>query len=322
MADFSDEENRRLVQLVRPFVKARSRVNWAVAAKKMKPRTWSPSKLRHRLKTLKRNYENNVLAFPRRLSLSSFPCVPMRKPQSKYPPAQISSGRPSPPRTCYSSFDSREIIPKNGCPISPGKQTRCARDQGHLNVGEITMEAISKLIEVANFEDNDVFLDVGSGIGNVLVQVALQTRAARAIGIEIQSSLVTKAMELITDAPTRFPHLLKIKSYEAVIRTITRGMKCFEPTSLAEPELLVLSTTTLLCHDVVFEEDANLAVRDLCVVLPFLRLVALTTSVCSRHRSSCLNPFCQIWELTTTLQVPMTYSSSLRQLYMYTTRAS
>ncbi|OWY93703.1 LOW QUALITY PROTEIN: hypothetical protein PHMEG_00036805 [Phytophthora megakarya] len=86
----------------------------------------------------------------------------------------------------------------------------CRRDvrvtKRHLNVGEITMEAISKLIEVANFEDNDVFLDVGSGIGNVLVQVALQTRAARAIGIEIQSSLVTKAMELITDASTRFPH--------------------------------------------------------------------------------------------------------------------
>ncbi|OWY94566.1 hypothetical protein PHMEG_00035663 [Phytophthora megakarya] len=54
-------------------------------------------------------------------------------------------------------------------------------------------------------------------------------------------------------------------------------MKYVEPTSLAEPEILIRSTTTLFCHDVVFEEDAILAVRDLCVVLPFLRLVALTT---------------------------------------------
>ncbi|OWY91518.1 hypothetical protein PHMEG_00039878 [Phytophthora megakarya] len=84
MADFSEEEDRRLVQLVRPFAKAGSRVNWAVVAKKMKP--WSPSKLRHRLKTLKRKYGNNVLAFPRRLSLSSFPCVLVRKPQPKYLP--------------------------------------------------------------------------------------------------------------------------------------------------------------------------------------------------------------------------------------------
>ncbi|OWY97587.1 hypothetical protein PHMEG_00031848 [Phytophthora megakarya] len=259
MADFSEEEDRRLVQLVRPFAKAGSRVNWAVVAKKMKP--WSPSKLRHRLKTLKRKYGNNVLAFPRRLSLSDASQCESHNQSILLLKFQVVDLRP---RTCHCSFDSREIIPSNGCPISPGKQTRRARDQFHLNVGEITMEAISKLIEVANFEDNDVFLDVGSGIGNVLVQVALQTRAARAIGIEIQSSLVTKAMELITDASTRFPHLLKIKSYGADIRTITRGTKYFEPTSLAEPELLILSTTTLFCHDVVFEEDGNLAVRDFC----------------------------------------------------------
>ncbi|OWY90592.1 hypothetical protein PHMEG_00041210 [Phytophthora megakarya] len=72
MADFSEEEDRRRVQLVRPFAKTGIRVNWAVVAKTMKPRTWSPSKLRHRLKILKRKYGKNVLDFRRRFSLSSF----------------------------------------------------------------------------------------------------------------------------------------------------------------------------------------------------------------------------------------------------------
>ncbi|OWZ01010.1 LOW QUALITY PROTEIN: hypothetical protein PHMEG_00027681 [Phytophthora megakarya] len=298
MADFSEEEDRRLVQLAicegwkQGELGGGGNKDEASYMVSIEAPTSSED-----------TQEKQCVSFPSPFFAKLLPMRPSVKATTK----TIA------PRPCHCSFDSRETIPSNGCPISPDAPWGVTKR--HLNVGDITMEAISKLIEVANFEDNDVFLDVGSGVGNVLVQVALQT-------LEIRTSLVTITMELITDTSKRFSHLLKIKAYEADIRTITRDTKYFEPTSLAEPELLILSTTTLFCHDVVFEEDANLAVRDLFVVLPFLRLVALTTSVCLRHRCSCLNSFCQIWDLTTTFQVPITYGSSLRQLYMYTNRAS
>ncbi|OWZ10972.1 hypothetical protein PHMEG_00016077 [Phytophthora megakarya] len=220
MADFSEEEDRRLVQLVRPFAKTGSRVNWAV-----KPRTWSPYKPRHRLKTFKRKYGNNVLAFPHRFSLSSFPCVPKS----------------------YHVTDALfRLVSRRDVRVT----------KRHLNVGEITMEAISKLIEVANFEDNDVFLDVGSGVGMFLFK--LHSNPCR------PSNWNRNPNNGIDHGCLYEVPSLKINADKADVRKLSRDMKYVEPTSLAEPEVLIRSTTTLFCHDVVFEEDAILASSSSC----------------------------------------------------------
>ncbi|EGZ16981.1 hypothetical protein PHYSODRAFT_502861 [Phytophthora sojae] len=163
------------------------------------------------------------------------------------------------------------------------------------------------LIEEANIQVNDVFLDAGSGVGNVLAQIALQTQAFRVVGIEIQRDLAARGMELIASSASRFPHLLKISVVTADIRNIAEGSDTL-PYQLRH---------LLFCHDTVFEEDVILAMRALCMKLPHLRLVALTTRVCPRHRNTCRNSFCKRWKLLKTIQVPMTYSSSLRDLHLY-----
>ncbi|EGZ18078.1 hypothetical protein PHYSODRAFT_502604 [Phytophthora sojae] len=167
------------------------------------------------------------------------------------------------------------------------------------------------LIEEANIQVNDVFLDAVSGVGNVLAQIALQTQAFRVVGIEIQHDLAARGMELIASRASRFPHLLKISVVTADIR------KAAILLSLVQPSSLISSATLLFCHDTVFEEDVVLAMRALYMKLPHLRLVALTTRVCPRHRNTCRNSFCKRWKLLKTIQVPMTYSSSLRDLHLY-----
>ncbi|EGZ25402.1 hypothetical protein PHYSODRAFT_483621, partial [Phytophthora sojae] len=152
-----------------------------------------------------------------------------------------------------------------------------------LNTGEITMAGVSMLIEEANTQVNDVFPDAGSGVGNVLAQIALQTQAFRVVGIEI--SIVT-----------------------ADIRNIAEGSDTVisaDPDSkLAQPSSLI-NSAAFFCHDTVSEEDVVLAMRALCMKLPHLRLVALATRVRPRHRNTCRNSFCKRWKLLKTIQVPI-----------------
>ncbi|EGZ19619.1 hypothetical protein PHYSODRAFT_490681, partial [Phytophthora sojae] len=189
------------------------------------------------------------------------------------------------------------------------------------NNGEITMAGVSMLVEEATIQVNDVFLDAGSGVGNVLAQIALQTQAFRVVGIEIQRDLAARGMELIASKASRFPHLLKISVVAADIRNIAEGsdivINADPDLKLAQPSSLISSATLLFCHDTVFEEDVVLAMRALCIKLPHLRLVVLTTRVCPRHRNTCRNSFCKRWKLLKTILVPMTYSSSLRDLHLY-----
>ncbi|POM79498.1 Hypothetical protein PHPALM_2820, partial [Phytophthora palmivora] len=55
----------------------------------------------------------------------------------------------------------------------------------HRNAGELMPCGISSLIrELGELGNSDIFLDIGAGVGNVVVQVALGTSVNKAIGIE------------------------------------------------------------------------------------------------------------------------------------------
>ncbi|GMF45772.1 unnamed protein product [Phytophthora fragariaefolia] len=59
-----------------------------------------------------------------------------------------------------------------------------------LNVGELLPSGVSSLIAAIGtlkmIDHQDVFLDVGCGIGNVLAQFALEARVCMSIGIEVR----------------------------------------------------------------------------------------------------------------------------------------
>ncbi|EGZ05026.1 hypothetical protein PHYSODRAFT_534973, partial [Phytophthora sojae] len=260
---------------------AGSRIDWVSVEKDMRPSTWSATKLQQRIKTLKRRYDNNVLSFPPRyfrsppdragLHLEAKAASPLRFSPSPHTISILS------PQETYNATEGLFCLLTR-------RDVRASERQ--LNTGEITMAGVSMLIEEANIQVNDVFLDAGSGVGNVLAQIALQTQAFRVVGIEIQRDLAARDMELIA---------LEVGSTQL-------------PYQLRHP---------IIFHDTVFEEDVVLAMRALCMKLPHLRLVALTTRVCPRHRNTCRNSFCKRWKLLKTIQVPMTYSSSPRDLHLY-----
>lgn len=60
--------------------------------------------------------------------------------------------------------------------------------------GEILFESIEKCLSYYPLKKDDIFLDVGSGLGKVVIQVTLQTQLKAAYGIEIIPELHDQAV--------------------------------------------------------------------------------------------------------------------------------
>jgi tRNA G46 methylase TrmB len=56
---------------------------------------------------------------------------------------------------------------------------------------------------------NDVFTDIGSGVGNVITQVAQQSNVACSIGLEIRSNVAKLGKRMIKEAVQQFLQLEK-----------------------------------------------------------------------------------------------------------------
>ena len=61
--------------------------------------------------------------------------------------------------------------------------------------GETTYERVEQILHLVNMTEDDVFIDLGSGIGNVVVHVAGASQAKISCGIEI------------ADVPNRYAHV-------------------------------------------------------------------------------------------------------------------
>lgn len=110
--------------------------------------------------------------------------------------------------------------------------------------GEILFESVSKLLSVIPFTENDIFVDLGSGLGKVVLQVFLQTLVKEARGIEIKPYLHEQALiaahHLQRELPQYFENrrqltlfsgdFLKIPLTTATI--ILMGSPCFDPAML------------------------------------------------------------------------------------------
>ncbi|KAJ8542536.1 hypothetical protein ON010_g12277 [Phytophthora cinnamomi] len=71
----------------------------------------------------------------------------------------------------------------------------------HRNVGDVLPQGITKLLdelrEIDPIDERDVFLDIGAGLGNIVVHVALATTVQRAIGIELREDVYQLGLQMI-----------------------------------------------------------------------------------------------------------------------------
>lgn len=313
MSNFSDREDRHLVQLAVVYGGQQQRISWAQVAKKMKYSGKDSRTLRLRLATLKHTHGKILQNFPAWF----FKPPTSRSPSSARPPRRSANQPFEPPRTGESPH-SLARVPT--APISTSdayvalqrifghvrkKDVRQEAGRVETNIGEITPVGVTKVIELCSLSDVDVFLDVGSGIGNIVAQVALQTAVTSVIGVEIRHDVAALSQGMLRANASEYPQLLKARVIDSDVRDVET-----DPSG-------VLSTTVLFANNLLFTPPSSLALHGLCCVLPHLRLVILGDKVCPRHSSRCASTFCAMWTLRGTTGVPSEFKAALHDLYKY-----
>ncbi|KAF1773517.1 histone H3-K79 methyltransferase [Phytophthora cactorum] len=157
--------------------------------------------------------------------------------------------------------------------------------QVHGNAGEVLPPGVAELIETMGpINTDDIFLDIGSGIGNVLVQFALTTCIRACIGIEIRSELCELAERRIRRYADEFPLLKKVTMLASDVRDAALSTR--------SP---MRDATIVFANNFLFQESTKLTIsRELCEMTS-ARTLAVSCFVCPRHRSTCAETFCATW---------------------------
>jgi hypothetical protein len=312
MSDFSDKDDRDLVQLVVEFQDEKGKIDWQRVATRFGPRKTKLA-LRQRLKTLKRTHGRRLEAFPRHLLC----VVPQRlPPRSKLAPCtnalmltpesfgsfdqqpQVSSG-PKNQRNLYMDLDRIFAMFTNADVRQPSGHTS-------MNVGEIAQVGITRLLDRLQVSSGDAFCDIGSGTGNVLAQVALETSVAKCIGIEIRYSVAKKSRAAFKKWSLEFPRL-------SCISVLTGDIQA--PTRLVQQELM--KCTVIYANNKLFSPPANLQLQRFICSSSAATVIVLVDPFCSRCRPGCTKEFCQVWEIAERVLVEACWT---KQVYVYVYR--
>lgn len=66
---------------------------------------------------------------------------------------------------------------------------------GSATYGEITYESVQKLLEKLHPTNKDIFMDLGSGFGRMVIQVYLQSKVKESIGVELSRARHNAAVQ-------------------------------------------------------------------------------------------------------------------------------
>lgn len=137
------------------------------------------------------------------------------------------------------------------------------------------------LAAIPDINPKDTFADIGSGIGNVLAQVALETYASTCIGIEVREDSVREAKKI----------LKQHSGAHSLLRKVI--VECGDICAPRWKTLMNMHTATILyANNVVFKDEANFQLERFSCKSNMLRVVLLSKQICHRHRENCTRTFC------------------------------
>lgn len=74
-----------------------------------------------------------------------------------------------------------------------------------ITYGEVLYQSVKKIINVMSQQQNEVFLDLGSGLGKCALQLFMQTDLKKIFGIEASQILHAQAMTAVRQVNSDFP---------------------------------------------------------------------------------------------------------------------
>ncbi|GMF42326.1 unnamed protein product [Phytophthora fragariaefolia] len=177
----------------------------------------------------------------------------------------------------------------------------------HLNVGEVLPSGVTVLLqELGDVDSSDVFLDIGSGLGNVIAQVVLATKMSMAIGVEMRADIYRLGVEMIA----RSPHGRQVNERAEIYCKDIAGL-CIS--RLPPYEL----ATIVFWYNLLFEPVAIEYVKRELADMLRVRFIVCTTSVCPRHREPCFSAFCCSFELFKEVYIACSWKAETLRTYVY-----
>ncbi len=355
MSDFSDAQDHALIQLVLKCEGPKG-IDWKTVEAKFPKRAKSRDVLRQRLKTLKRTYGGNVRAFPPRFfRVQAEKCLRKVVVKARTSPqlvvaqvatplesiasrdATAASEVPFPPQLCESegvventeeglsvtahgtvevlnysvaselahfAMTFEAIVKVLASMFEEFSLADVRQPSGlvHLNAGELAPKGVTAMINALEIGPNDTFGDVGSGSGSVISQVALQTTAKKCVGLEIRANVAEKSQKILHNWTQSYSRLSMIQVVHGDIRVHGSVMS---------------SCTIIFANNQLFNPQANYRLQVVICESPIVHSVIIGEKFCHRCTSRCSKEFCQMWELKTTVEVEVCWSSKLASLHIY-----
>ncbi|MEN9217427.1 MAG: methyltransferase domain-containing protein [Gloeomargarita sp. DG_2_bins_126] len=88
-------------------------------------------------------------------------------------------------------------LPASALPVSPTWGEPIAKDVPYVPTPQ---EVVDAMLNIANVNSDDILLDLGSGDGRIVITAAKNHRVKRAVGVEIDPSLVAESRRNIQAA--------------------------------------------------------------------------------------------------------------------------
>ncbi|KAG2919761.1 hypothetical protein PC110_g12857 [Phytophthora cactorum] len=251
---FLDWKDKQLVQIALEFDKEAIRVTWVYVARCMtkSQRTASES-------ASGRRFLSSGRCLPRTKNLCSLPAVP--PPPARAPvvptPRRGSAGDTEEEPTADALLEQLTTLLTVPDAISvvttmfsniTTSDIRQESGKTYNNAGELLPSGLATMIAVkVLLDENDVFLDVGAGIGNVLAQVALTTKVSTCLGVEMRRDLCSLSVRHMRHHADAYPLHRNVVMASADVRDVSLSSQA--PISKA---------TIILANYFLFEKAAKL----------------------------------------------------------------
>ena len=329
LTDFTDDEDLHLFQIAKMFTDASCKIDWMYVFRKMKYTKKTKEQLRGRLKTLKQRWGVDLSKFPRRfLAAPIFKRKQNRSTKNQQLIKTEISENDDVVSPCLlhvvneicQNVPQVLMIPCLSPEVTfsvvtgmflnvPKSLVNQPANAIHHNVGEILPVTITKIIGILKISPYDVFVDIGSGIGNILAQVAVQTEAKMCIGVEVRQGVMQYGEKLMKAHSLLYPALKKIRlisgKFEDADLQLNDDMK---------------EATILYSFNKLFEVSSLLQLEVLMCDIPTLQHLIISIQPCPRHRRNCTREFCLLWEQVMIISCDTSYGSSKEVLFIYKRR--
>lgn len=288
---FSDDDDKSLLLLVVLFEGDGGVIDWNSVSRHLLPASWTVQELQDRLNYLKKNDTMSLNSLPTEYVAGS--CLQRTRSLTSH-------------LDIYKAIDVIfSHITKDDVKEPLGKP--------YLNVGEIAPVGVTAILDKIALTPDDRFTDIGSGTGNILAQVVLQSPVQTAIGLEIRSDLAQKSRHALKTAQSKYPRLRSVE-------VLTGDVKDLLPETITR----LHEASVLFSNNCVFRQDDSMALHDfICSYnsLGNLRVVLLTKRFCPRCPSFCDDAFCKAWKEEPVIMTQSCWKEEPIEVYMYTRKS-